>query len=126
MTRLSDSMIRHQEAALRNSEEKSDMRMKAWRRIFKIQQNVILLRGMDEDGAVPIDPTAEMRSLLGCQNGAQVEQYLRQSLQGHSIALEPGFCTALNKDILVHPNGNKTSKKITPFLTPPVKDGDED
>ena len=91
MTRLSDSMIRHREAALRNSEKKSDSRMKAWRRIFKIQQNVILLRGMDEDGADPIDPTAEMRFVLGVQHGAQVEQYLRQSLQGHSIALEPVF-----------------------------------
>ena len=126
MTKLSDSMIRHQEAALRNQEEKSDTRMKAWRRLPKIQQNIILLGGMEEDGTVPTDPTEEMYSVLGCQNGAQVEQYLRQSLQGHNIALETGFCTALNKGILACPNDNKTPKNFTPFLTPPVKDGDEE
>ena len=73
MTKLSDSMIKHQEAALKSQEDKSDSRMKAWRRLPKIQQNVIVLAGVEEDGTVPDEPTEEMLSVLGCQNGAQVD-----------------------------------------------------
>ena len=67
-----------------------------------------------------------MLSILGCQNGAQVDQYLRQSMQGHNMSLEPGFCTALNKGILVSPDDASTPKNFTSFLTPPVGDDEED
>ena len=73
MTKLSESIIKHQEAALKVQEEKSDSRIKAWRKLPKIQQDIILLGGVDEDGKVPEEPTEEMLSILGCQNGAQVE-----------------------------------------------------
>ena len=73
MTKLSESTIKHQEAALKVQEEKSDSRIKAWRKLPKIQQDIILLGGVDEDGKVPEEPTEEMLSILGCQNGAQVE-----------------------------------------------------
>ena len=70
--------------------------------------------------------TEEMLFILGCQNGAQVEHYLRQSMQGHRMSLELGFCTALNKGILVSPDDASTPKNFTLFLTPPVGDSDED
>jgi len=125
MTKLSASMIKHQEATLKSQEEKGDNRMKAWRRLPKIQQNVIVLAGVEDDGTVPTEPTEEMLSILGCQNGAQVEQFLRQSMQGHNMCLEPGFCTALNKGMFVCPDDVDTPKNFTAFLTPPVND-DED
>ena len=125
MTKLSASMIRHQEATLKAQEEKSDSRLKAWRRLPKIQQNVILLGGVEDDGTVPDEPTEEMLSILGCQNGAQVDQYLRQSMRGYNMSLEPGFCTALNKGMLASPDDTSTPTNFTSFLTPPVND-DED
>ena len=125
MTKLSASMIKHQEAVLKAQEENSDSRMKAWRRLPKIQQNVILLGGVEDDGTVPDEPTEEMLSILGCQNGAQVDQYLRQSMQGFNMSLEPGFCTALNKGMLVCPDDTSTPMNFTSFLTPPVNN-DED
>ena len=82
--------------------------------------------GVKEDGTIPKEPTEEMLSTLGCQNGAQVDQYLRQSIQGHNISLEPGFCTALNKGIMLSPDDGSTPKDFTPFLTPPVGDDEED
>ena len=42
------------------------------------------------------------------------------------MSLEPGFCTALNKGILVFPDDASTSKKFTVFLPPPVNDDDEE
>ena len=54
--------------------------MKTWRRLPKIQQNLIILAGVEEDGTVPQEPTEEMLSILGCQNGAQVDQFLKQSM----------------------------------------------
>ena len=99
--------------------------MKAWKKLPKIQQNIILSGGISEDGEIPEQATEEMLSILGCQNGAQVDQFLRQSMLSHNMALEPGFCTALNKGIFVSPDDASIPKKITPFLTPPVKD-DED
>ena len=61
-----------------------------------------------------------MLSILGCANGAQLEQFLRQSMRKHNIALEPGICTALNKGILTC--GDEMPKNFTPFLVPPKKD----
>ena len=63
-----------------------------------------------------------MPSILGCSNGAQVEQYLRQSMRKHNMVLEPGICTALNKGILAC--GGDVPKNFTPFLLPPAKDND--
>ena len=110
MTKLSACMIKNQEAELRFKEEKSDNRLKAWKKLPKIQKNVLLLGGVEEYGTVPEETTKEMLSILGCQNGAQVEQYLRQSMQGHNMSLEPGFCTALNKGILASPNDALTPR----------------
>jgi len=126
MTKLSACMIKHQEAELRFKEEKADSRLKSWKQLPGIQQNVLLLGGVEEDGTIPSEPTEEMLSILGCQNGAQVDQYLRQSMQGHNMSLEPGFCTALNKGILASPDDAATPKNFTPFLTPPVGDDDDD
>ena len=126
MTKLSACMIKHQEAELRFKEEKADSRLKSWKKLPGIQQNVLLLGGVEEDGTIPSEPTEEMLSILGCQNGAQVDQYLRQSMQGHNMSLEPGFCTALNKGILASPDDAATPKNFTPFLTPPVGDDDDD
>ena len=63
-----------------------------------------------------------MLSVLGCQNRAQVEQYLRQSMQGHNMSLEPRFCTALNKGMLVSPDDISAPNHFTAFLIPPVND----
>lgn len=52
--------------------------MKAWRQLPKIQQTVIVLAGLEDNITVPTEPTEQMLSIRGCQNGAQVEQYLRQ------------------------------------------------
>ena len=70
MTKLSESIIKYQEAALKVQEEKSDARIKAWRKLPKIQQDVILLGGVDENRKVTDEPTEEMLSVLGCHNGA--------------------------------------------------------
>ena len=101
MTKLSECMVKHQEAVLWNQEEKGDTRLKAWNKLPSIQKNIILLGGVDDQGVVPDTPTEEMLSILGCQNGAQVDQYLKQVLIGHNIKLEPCFCSAINKGIFV-------------------------
>ena len=66
-----------------------------------------------------------MLSILGCQNGAQVDQYLRACMSGYNMSLEPGFCTALNKGMLVCPDDVSTPTNLTPFVTPPVNDDDD-
>ena len=101
MTKLSASMIAHQAASLKKQEEKDDSTLKAWRRLPKLQQQVILLGGVEEDGTIPTETTEEMAAILGYQNGAQVDQFLRQSMSTYNMRLEPGFCTAINKGILV-------------------------
>ena len=50
---------------------------------------------------------------------------MRQSMQGHNMSLEPGFCTALNKGMLVCPDDTTTPKKFRAFLTSPVNDNKE-
>ena len=122
MTKLSESIIEHQKSVLRMQEDKQDNRLKAWRKLPKIQQNVILFGGVADDGTVPTECTEEMLSVLGSQNGAQVEQYLRQTMPGHNMKFATGFCTALNKGILTCPDDASTPKNFTPFLTPPVDD----
>ena len=81
---------------------------------------------MEEDSSIPKDFSEEMPSILGFQNGAQVDQYLRKSIQGHTMYLEAEFCTAINKGILVSPDVASNPKNFTSFLTPPVGDDEED
>ena len=57
MMKLSACMIKHQEAELRFKEEKSDTGLKAWKKLPKIQQNVLLFGGVEEDGNVPEECT---------------------------------------------------------------------
>ena len=121
MTKLADSLVRYQEATLKSNKEKEDRRIKAWRKLPQIQQNIILLAGMDKEMNVPTEATDEMLSILGCQNGAQVEQLLRQSMGEHNMRLEPGLCTALNKGIFASPNDAGTPRNFTPFFTPPIE-----
>ena len=67
-----------------------------------------------------------MVKILGCQNRTYVKQYLRQSILTCIMRLEPGFCGAQKKCILVCPDDSATPKDLTPFLTPPVNnDGKE-
>lgn len=66
-----------------------------------------------------------MLSILGCQNGAQVDQYLHQSKAGHNMHLEPGLCFAINKGIFVHPDDMSTQRNFTAFLTSPINDDDD-
>jgi hypothetical protein len=126
MTKLSESIIRHQENSVKKQQEKEDNRLKSWNKLPKIQQNILLLGGIEEDGTVPDHPTEEMLSILGWQNGAQVDQFLRQSMTGHNMSLETGFCSALNKGILVCPDDTQAPKNFSPFLTPPVRDNTEE
>ena len=77
MTKLLASIIKHQEATLKSQEEMWYSWMKAWCRLPKIQQSIILLAGVKDNSTFPDDPTEEMLSILGCQNDAQVELYLR-------------------------------------------------
>ena len=125
MTKLSESMIKHQEAVIRSQEEKSDPKLKAWNKLPAIQQNIILLGGVDDSGTVPNSPTEEMLSILGCQNGVRVDQYLKQVMVGHNIQLEPGLCSSINKGIFVHADDTTAPKHFTSFLTPPINDDDE-
>ena len=70
-----------------------------------IQQNIITLTRVEEDSTVPDEPTKDMLSTIGCQNGAQVEQFLRQSMQDHNMTIGPDFCTTLNKGMMLCPDG---------------------
>ena len=45
LTKLSESMAKHQEAVVRAQDEKKDPRLKAWNKLPNIQKNVILLGG---------------------------------------------------------------------------------
>ena len=47
MIKLSESMVRYQEATAKVQESKSDSRLKAWNKLPCIQQNIILLAGAD-------------------------------------------------------------------------------
>ena len=116
LSKLADSICTYQQATIRNQAEKDDNRLKAWRRLPKIQQNIILLGGVDDQGAIPEEATEEMMSILGCQNGAQVDQFLRQSMADHNMRLEPGRCTAINKGIFCAPMIQVCLKTLHHFL----------
>ena len=66
MTKLADSMVRYQEAIQKFHKEKQDRRIKAWRKLSQIQQNIILIAGMDQEMNVPTKATEEIMSILGC------------------------------------------------------------
>ena len=125
MMKLAESITKHNEVSQKWGEEKADPRLKAWRKLPKIQQNIIIYGGIEEDSSIPEEATEEMLSILGCQNGAQVEQYLRQSMKQFNMAIEPGLCTALNKGILVSIDDGSAPRNLTPFFTPPLKDDEE-
>ena len=44
----------------------------------------------------------------------------------HNMRLELSFCTALNKGVLVCPDNSTTSRNLTPVLTSPTKDEDDE
>lgn len=125
MTELSEAMTRYQEASAKVQDLKADIRQKAWTRLPQVQKNILLLGGVKEDGTYNKDVTEEMISILGCSNGAQVDQYLKQVMVGHNVKLEPGLCSALNKGILIHADDTTSPKHFTPFLTPPISDDKE-
>ena len=122
MTKLSEALTKYQEVAARAHEEKSDVKLKVWNRLPQIQQSIILFGGIDEDNEVPSTPMEEMLAILGCQNGAQVDQYLKQVMIGHNVSFEPGLCSALNKGLIVHADDGTLPKNFSCFLTPPMKD----
>ena len=70
ITKLAQSMVKHQEAQLEVQKEKGDSRLKAWKKLPRIQQNITLPGGISEDGGIQEQATEEMLSILGCQNGA--------------------------------------------------------
>ena len=67
-----------------------------------------------------------MYSILGCQNGAQANQYLKQTMSGNKVSFEPGLCTALNKGMFICPDGVDPPSNVTPFLMPPMADDDDE
>ena len=77
---------------------------------------------MDDKDIIPIEPTDELLSILGCANGAQVDQYIKQLLTDFSVHVELGFCSVINKGIFVHADDGTIPKHFTSFLTPPVSD----
>ena len=54
---------------MKAQEEKGDYRVKAWKNLPKIQQDIILMGGIEEDDAIPQMATDEMLAILGCSNG---------------------------------------------------------
>ena len=57
MNKLSASMIGHQAATLKKQNEKNYTNFKAWHQLPRLQQQVILLGGVEEDGTVPEETT---------------------------------------------------------------------
>ena len=53
LAKLSTSIVKQQEAAIKHQEEKSDNRLKSWKILPKIQQNMILQDGINENGKIP-------------------------------------------------------------------------
>ena len=125
LAKLSECMTKHQEAVTRAQDEKKDSRLKAWNKLPNIQKNVILLGGVDDQGMVPEKPTDELLSILGCSNGAQVEQYVKQLLTDFNVHVEPGLCSAINKGIFVHADDGTMPRHFTGFLTPPISDEED-
>ena len=75
MTTLSESMTKHQELLARIQKGKGDTRMKVRNKLNRIQKNYISLEGVEVDGIVPSKVIEEMLSIVGCQDGARLDQY---------------------------------------------------
>ena len=60
ITKLAQSMVKLQQPQLEGQKEKGDSRMKAWKKLPKIQQNIIFSGGILEDGGIPNQATEEM------------------------------------------------------------------
>ena len=104
MTKLADSIVETQEAALEATKSKDDPLMKAWKKLSKLSQNIIVMGGVEVDGTVPKEPTEEMLSIISSRNGAEVQTYLMRCMKHSNIKLETGLCTALNKGQFVNPD----------------------
>ena len=76
LSKPSDSLNLYHQGAMKSQAEHDDSRLKSWQRLPKVQQNIILLGGVTDQGSIPSKLTEEMMSILGCQNGAQVDQFL--------------------------------------------------
>lgn len=125
MTELSEVMTTYQEALAKIQETKTDTRMNAWNKFPQVQRNIILLGGFEEDSTFDDEVTEEMLSILGCSNGAQVDQYLKQVMVGYNVKVELGLYSTLNKGIFIHADDTSTPRNFTPFQTPPVSDDKE-
>ena len=66
-----------------------------------------------------------MLSILGCSNGVQVDQYLKQVMVGYNVKLEPVLCSALSKGIFIHADDTTFFKHFTPFITLSITDGEK-
>ena len=55
MTKLSEAMTRYQEASAKVQDSKADIRLKAWTRLPQVQNNIILLGGVKENGTYDKD-----------------------------------------------------------------------
>ena len=84
--------------------------MKVRNKLNRIQKNYISLEGVEVDGIVPSKVIEEMLSIVGCQDGAQLDQYLKKIVAGNNIDIESGLCSTMNKSIFVHA-GNSTRPK---------------
>jgi hypothetical protein len=126
MTKLADSIVVTQEAALAASKSKDDPLLKAWKKLSRLSQNIIILGGVDVDGTIPKEPTEEMLSILSSHNGAEVQTYLMRCMKQNNVKLETGLCTALNKGQFINPDDSYVPINFTAFLTPPQTDDEED
>ena len=57
--------------------------------IFLRERRLVLV--VNEDRTYDKDVTEEMLSILGCSNGAQVDQYLKQVMVGHNVKLDYSY-----------------------------------
>ena len=60
MIKLSESMTHYQEAAVIIQETKVNLRLKAWGKLLRIQQNIILLAREGEDTITPKELTEKI------------------------------------------------------------------
>ena len=86
---------------------------------------MILLAGIDENGDVPSEPTDELLIFLTSSNGEDACQYMQSCMSTYNLDLVIGLCTAVHKGIFINPDDSGLPKNLSPFLTPPLRD-DED
>ena len=125
ITKLSASLVKTQERSIELQREKDDPKIKAWKRVAERHKNVILFAGIDEHGDIPTEPTDEILTILTSINGADACQYLQGCMSSYNLAIVIGLCTAVQKGILINPDDSGVPTNLSPFLTPPLSD-DED